>query len=335
VLGLGLTNPFSLVTLCAVLAAHLALMGLWRPLPPRSALVGAAVALFVAAPFSLYSLLVFGGDPFWGVVYGQQNVIPSPPAPFLAIGFAPVLVLASLGLPAFLRGPAPERRLVLVWILLSVGLICVPSAVGFQRRFVFGVQPMLGTVAAIGLQPVLRWARRDDTPWRAFGRRMGRHLIVLVLVASTASFYGLMFQLVMRPAEGSGHGGSFQSLALRDAGRWLARVMGPDDVVLAEGLTGNYLAGVMSGRVYVGHPIGTLGHYEKWQAAQRFYLERNDQAALRFLIANDIRYVVYGPHERELGAAPLGPTGYLRLVYDTPEVSIYEVERIAAVGDVR
>jgi len=330
VLGLGLTNPFGLVTLGGVLAAHLALTRFRGPRPPRSAWLSAAVALTVAAPFLLYNLVVFGRDPFWGVIYGQQNVIPTPPAPFLLMGFAPVLALAALGLPAFLREAGPERRLVVAWIVLSLALICLPAIVGFQRRFVFGVQPMLGLVAVLGLMTVLHWARRDDTPWRAFGRRMARHLVLATLFASSVGFYGRELQIVTRPAEGAARDGAFQPAALREAGQWLATVMGPDDVVLAEAPTGNYLAGLTMGRVFVGHPIGTLGHDEKRQAAWRFYLGSDGDANHRFLAANNIRYVVHGPHERALAAAPPGAAHVLRSVYETPQITIYEVEPVGA-----
>jgi hypothetical protein len=330
VFGLGLTNPFGLVTLCVVLVGHLIVMRLRRHHPPRSAWLSSSLAMLVAIPFLLYNLLVFGGDPFWGVVYGAQNLIPSPPAPVLAMGFAPVLALAALGLPGFVRAPGPGRWLVVVWIALSLALICIPTAVGFQRRFVFGVQPMLGLVAAVGLTAVWRWARCGDTPWRAFGRRMGRHLVMVTLFSSTVCFYGRELQIVTRPAEGAARDGAFHSVALREAGQWLATVMGPHDVVLAEAPTGNYLAGVTIGRVFVGHPIGTLGHDEKRRAAWQFYLGMHDEAGHSFLAANNIRYVVYGPHERALGAALPSAPQVLRAVYETPEVSIYEVERVAA-----
>jgi len=330
VLGLGLTNPFGLVTLCVVLVGHLAAMWLRGHHPPRRSWLSAALAMLVAAPFLVYNLLVFGGDPFWGVVYGTQNVIPTPPAPFLAMGFAPVLALAALGLPGFLREPGPGRWLVVVWIALSLALICIPTTVGFQRRFVFGVQPMLGLVATIGLMAVWRWARRDDTPCRAFGRRMGRHLVMVTLFSSTVCFYGILLTIVARPAAVAGHGSAFQPVALEAAGQWLVTAMGPDDVVLADAPTGNYLAGLTPGRVFVGHPIGTLGHDEKRQATWRFYLGKDDDAGHGFLAANNIRYVVYGPHERALGAAPPGVTPALRSVYETPEVTIYVVEPVAA-----
>lgn len=43
--------------------------------------------VLVAGPFVLYSVLMFRLDPFWGVVYGQQNVTLTPPPFDLALPF--------------------------------------------------------------------------------------------------------------------------------------------------------------------------------------------------------------------------------------------------------
>jgi hypothetical protein len=319
--GLAMTNPFGLIALGAVLASHLTLTRLRGVRPPRSSVLSAAGALVIAVPFLLQNLLVFGTDPFWGVVYGQQNVIPSPPAPLLAMGFAPVLVLAAFGLPAFLRGMAPERSFVVVWMLLGLALICVPSVVGFQRRFVFGVQPMLALVATVGLQQVLQWG---GSPWRAFGLRVACRLATVSVFISTACIYGAMLLVVAHPAAAASQGGTFHPLALKDAGRWLATVMESHDVVLAATATGNYLAGETPGRVFIGHPIATLSYEEKVVTMRSFYRDEDPEHRRRFLVANNVRFVVYGPHERTLGAAPPSDDRHLRPVYEADGVSIYE-----------
>jgi hypothetical protein len=322
-LGVGLTNPFGLVTLGGVLAGHLGLAVLCGPRPPRAAVLGALLAGVCAAPFLLYNLLVFGADPFWGVVYGKQNVIPTPPAPFLAMGFAPVLVLAALGLPRFVARRDPGHRLVVVWIVLCLALICAPTTLGYQRRFVFGVQPMLAIVAVAALQRLLAWARRADSPWCAVGRRTLRNLALITLFGSSVCLYGAIFQIVARPA--AGHGGAFQPRAIEEAGRWLAGRMSVDDVVVADGMTGNYLAGVIPGRAYAGHQVGTLDLEGKLAAERQFYLAASAGSAERFLVESGARYVVYGPYERALGGASPADLPLLHLVYDTPEVRIYAV----------
>jgi hypothetical protein len=322
-LGVGLANPFGLVTLCAVLVVHLALMWSSGHRVPRRAILSVVAAAAAAAPFAGYALLIFGADPFWGAVYGRQNATFSPSPPLLALGLAPVLALGALGFRSFIRSRAPERWLVIVCILVILGLMYAPVAV--QRRFALGLHPMLALVAALGLERIWQARRRSI----ASGSRPNRLVafgLGLILFGSTIGTYGLVMQFATRPTGSVAWAGVFQPAPLSEAGRWLAGVMGPDDVVLGELMTGNYLAGVVPGRAFVGHPVATLEYESKAQAARRFYREDQDsQASRHFLAAHNIRYVVYGPHERGAGAPP--PTGgYLKVAFATPDVSILEVE---------
>jgi hypothetical protein len=62
----------------------------------------------------------------------------------------------------------------------------------------------------------------------------------------------------------------------------------------------------------------------------RFYLQDDNRTRHDFLAANAARCVVYGPHERALGAERPGTDGLPRAVYDTPAVNVYEVEPFEA-----
>jgi hypothetical protein len=324
VLGLGLVNPFSLVTLCVILPVHAALAWLTHRQLPLVAALCVGAAFLAAAPFVSYSWLVFGADPFWSLVYGQQNFTPSPPPPFLALSLAPVLALAAVGLPRFSRGRSPERTLILVWVVASLALMYAP--VGYQRRFAFGIHTMLALIAAAGLAPF--WSRAD-TP-----ARRGKHFLtlglLLALFGTTACSYGLRLQAASRPEDVVRQGGAFHPVSLEDAAHWLAPVMEPGDVILSLALTGNYLATVVPGRVFIGHPIATLQFADKEASVHWFYRQGDGQhARQQFLADNSIRYVVYGPYERAAGASPSTSHENLRLVYATSDVSIFEVREAA------
>jgi hypothetical protein len=327
-LGLGLANPFSLVTLVSVILAHLALMWLLRVGQLRRPLLALGLAWLAAAPFLVYSLLVFGADPFWGRVYVKQNVTPTLPFFSLVIGLAPVLVLTALGAPAMLWRPTPARWLVVVFIMLSLALMYAPLGLGFQRRFAFGLQPMLALVAAVGLEPFWQLTGRDRaaqkprrSPLLAFG-------LLLALFASTTCIYAFKLQMATRPTGPMGQDGAFQPVSLREPAGWLKSTMEPHDVVLAEALTANYLAGLVPGRVFAGHPIATVDYWEKEHTMRQFYLG-DGEARSRFLAANNIRYVVYGPHEHDKGALPPSDPR-LEPVYATDEVLIYQVQTLTA-----
>src|SRR5688572_30079666 len=195
-----------------------------------------------------------------------------------------------------------------------------PLGVGFQRRFGYGLPLMVGLIATIGLEPFWQLGSRDRLPSRPLGRQFLTFGLLLALFASTAGAYAFKLQAT-NPTCPCSQNGSFQPVALREAGQWLAAVMEPHDVVLAETFTGNYLASVVPGRVFVGHAHATVHYTEKEDAMVEFYLGNDDPEARRqFLLSNDIRYVVYGPRERTLGAAPPADP-FLTPVYTTAEVS--------------
>jgi hypothetical protein len=328
-LGLGLTNPFGLVTFCTVLVVHVAVARLGRHGLLNGPIVSVSAAIVAAAPSCAYALLTFGADPFWGTVYGRQNMTFSPSPLLLTLGFAPILTLAALGLVHFTREQAPGHRLIITWVLVILVLMYVP--IGVQRRFALGLHPMLALIAVTGLERVCKPGRLGISA-RSPLRSLVVSTLLLALFASTIGTYGLMIEFARRPSPSVEWAGVFQPSALREAGRWLAGEMAPDDVVLAAPLTGNYLGGIVPGRVFIGHPVATLDYEGKGQATRRFYRgDDTPEHRQRFLASHNIRYVVYGPHERSASAAPLDG-GYLRLAYATPDVSIFRVEGVGLVG---
>lgn len=321
--GLGLANPFSLVTVCAAIAAHLALMLVRERRLPRGAALAALAVFLAAAPFAAYGLATFVRDPFWGVVYGSQNTQPTPPPGELALGLSAVLVLALVGALTFVRRATPAAWLVLAWI--GVSLVLVELPLNSQRRFAFGLHPMLAVLAAAGLEPLLR--RLRDPLVTPPGPR--RALLVaglgMALFTSSLVVYAVIVGTLANPGASMAGHYLFQPAALKDVAERLAPLVGPDDVVLAETRTGNYLAGRIDGRVYAGHWTATVRLAEKEAALARFYRGEGGAAARRAFLANNrVRYVVYGPHERALGGPPLSDA-FLRPVYGPEEVAIYEV----------
>ena len=306
---LGLTNPFTLVPLCAVVALHAVVMIVMNPdIPRRCGLVSGATIIASAAPFVAYSALTFALDPFWGATYGRQNVTPTPPPLELLLGLGLTFPLAVLGAAGFARERTPARLFVLAWIVIAALLMYVP--LGIQRRFAFGLQPMLAIVAAFALRD---WWRTIRGPLPLLGtaaRPVLTLILAQVLIGSSLATYMIMVEVAINPAASlrepthpDADRAVFQPVALADATDWLTERMAPDDVVLGHALTGNYLAGRIPGRVYVGHWVASLNFEQKRLQSRWFYAAPLDDARMRFLHEAGIRYVVYGPHER----APFPP----------------------------
>lgn len=157
-LGVGLTNSYSVVPLVAAVGGHLAAMRLCRRPLAVGAIRAAAMIVLGAAPILGYSLLVFRDDGFWHMTYGGLAGMVSPPPQDVLITIGGVAVLAMAGLPAFLRRAGPSDWLVPVWIVMTLILMYLP--IGVARRFALGLQPMLGIVAAVGLDLLVYWLGR-------------------------------------------------------------------------------------------------------------------------------------------------------------------------------
>jgi hypothetical protein len=332
--ALGVVNPFSLATICVVLTAF-GLVQVMRRRVTVTGVVTLAGVVAAAAPFLLYSLLVFTADPFWGATYGRQNKTLTDPPGELLPGFGLLVPLAIMGAWSIRRAPTSGRLLVLSWIVASVALMYLP--VGFQRRFSFGLHPVLGLVAALGLWTAwtrLRACRAATSPLL---RVAGAVLVGPMLFGSTFLLYAAGFGIAAGPARTvtirpDTASVTFQPASLRAAGAWLSARMQADDVVLAQILTGNFLAGIVPGRAYLGHWVATLDFARKQQEMTWFYAAPLDEERLRFLRDRQIRFVVYGPHERAIGAprpdASTAGGSLLELVYDVDGVAIYQVRRV-------
>jgi hypothetical protein len=222
--------------------------------------------------------------------------------------------------------------------------------VGFQRRFSFGLHPLLGLLAGLGLWAAWTRLHSFSGGTGSLLRIAGAVLIGPALFGSTVLLYAAGFAVASEPARGvpvvQPHSASatFQPSGLRAAGLWLAARMGADDVVLAHTLSGNFLGGIVPGRVFLGHWVATLDYGSKQQEMIWFYAAPLDDERLRFLRDRRITFVVYGPHERVLGAtrpddsasrASGGVTGaagaepsttvLLEPIYEVDGIAIYQV----------
>ena len=329
--ALSLVNSYSLGTLCAVVSIHMAVMTVLTRRIVWRGIAAATLVNLAAAPVMLYGVLTFmlGTDPFWGVAYGRQNITLTPSLLNVVVAFGLVLVLAVAAAPVFARRATSGRVLVLTWIIVAAVLMYLPVSV--QRRFAFGLQPMLAMVAAFGLPPLWRFvSARRTLPW-SLARPFAMLLLLQALVGSTMLMAAIVFSWATDAGTPRAEAirTDFFPISLQPAGQWLAQHVSPDDVVLAQPRTGNYLVQAMPGRVYVGHWSATVEYLRKCDEVDWLFAESMDRARLAFLVDQRVRYVVAGPIEGVstdwMQAATAAPG--LSLVYQADGVSIFEVTR--------
>ena len=264
VLGVALSNPFSLASLVAVSAGHAVVRWVRSARLPRREAAAAVLVAAVSAPVMADAVLTFGLDPFWAATYGRQNLTGSPPPWVLGIDLG---VLVPLALVGALWGPGRrESRLFLaVWTLTLLAMMYVP--VPFQRRFAFGLQPAIAVLAALGLEAIAGFLRRARTRvvWRS----------AFLGLTCTLAFAGTALGFANLGVAGFGGGGLgktvFEPLDSFEAADWLALHSRQEDVVLSSLETGNFLAGRIRGRVVLGHHAGTLDASRKEDLVRSFF----------------------------------------------------------------
>ncbi|MFN8524725.1 MAG: hypothetical protein U0821_16635 [Chloroflexota bacterium] len=301
---LGLTNSFSLVPVIASVGGHAALMVLLRRRLWSGGVATAAAVIGSALPFVAYSALVFRADPFWSDTYWRQNFQLSAAPLDLAIGYGAVLLLALVGVRRYARSLDAGRAVVLVWAATGLALMYAPLTI--QSRFGIGVQPMLAILAAVGFGV----ARQT-----LVGGLLGRLLIgrVLLTVIGVQALFGSSLLLLLAavqqmsaPPSPYADSSVYRSAALNEVGRWLAPRIGESEVIVAETLTANHLAGMTRGRVYAGHTVATLDYDVKDQEVNAFYSSLiGTREGRQWLLDRRIRYLVVGPRERALREGPI------------------------------
>jgi hypothetical protein len=273
--ALCLLHPFNVVTL-GVIAGALALATLadppgtsrLSPLGARSA--GAMVLLGVAAaPFVLYNAATFAADPFWGRAYGAQNVLPSPALHELVIDLG---VLLLVGIPALVwlwRQGSSGRRLALA---VGLMLLLMYAPVPFQRRFAFGIAPLLGMVVGAALAV---WLSRCGATAR------GPHLAIAALLAAALGSPLVVYGGFVASSRLDAPIAVYRaSTDLQQARAWIAANTTSHDVLLASWDVANYLAGAAPGRIVGGHPVATLGAAERRAQAATIFSAPDDQEAV-------------------------------------------------------
>ena len=150
-LNLGLLNPFSLPTLLLPIGVWWLVRSVWaRRILWKEALPIIALGV-TSLPLVFYNAWTFSQDPFWGIAYGSQNYQISYPLDVVLIGYGVVSLLAIIGTLRSWRHKLPVRFLafwgVVVWL---IGYI----PVDYQRRFSFGLAPVLAILAVDGWRQI-------------------------------------------------------------------------------------------------------------------------------------------------------------------------------------
>ncbi len=307
---LAFLYPQALVPLAGAVVLSIVVMFARERWMPRLVWTWTLALILPPIPILLYIMSLIAYNPAMAR-WNLQNVTPSPPLWALIIGLGlPLLV----GLPGIYRAVRRfERdgdRFMLLWLVCMVILMLLPSNI--QRRF--GVGLML---------PVAYFATRAiEDVWLPHIARRWRKLLFALFVPLAALSQILMLLLPVLPLTvGTPEQavGIFLPRDYRDVFEWLGEHTTDQDVVLASPVVSTWIPGWTGARVVYGHPYETLDADAKLQLVNDWYAGTGDCAAL--LDRYNVRYVLYGQQESQLGEAPCRAD--LRLIARSGDVAIY------------
>jgi hypothetical protein len=264
-----------------------------------------------AGLYSAYLIYAFRSNPGLAA-WSAQNAFTSPDLFDFLAGFAVLIVLA---VAAFVPSPPPlslkgrgargEGLFLLAWLIAGPIMAYLPIAI--SRRLIAGWQIPLCIFGAYALLRLID----SKLPLR-------RTLAVGVLAASVLSTLlvitgGTMFVTARKPP-------LYQTADQLAALEWLGRSSTDRDVVLADWHFGNLVPIYTNARVFVGHPIETIGFKEKMALVERFFDPITTEADRQALIDRGKITLIVAPTDRlELpDRAPVFQQGNLAIYRVTP-----------------
>jgi hypothetical protein len=325
----AVAQPITAVVLGIVMALHLAVSAGWYLYRRRqkrpvdwwlwlASLRTAFVAGLIVLPFMIYNLFAFSLDPYLRS-WTDQNIIRSPQPVHYLLAYGLLSPFAFLGARKLLHRDPWRGCLLVAWVIALPVLAYVPF--NLQRRLPDGIWVALVALAIISLEGVQVTESQSGPEGVSSRRTDRRQFVFLFLFISTLFLFvgGVMAaihpsQPVFRPTE-----------EVR-AFQFFTQQSNQGEVVLASFNTGNAIPAWAPVRVVIGHGPESVGLNDLNRMVSRFFqLGMPDQLRLKFLREQNVRYVFWGPEEREIGGWDPYQADYLVPVYHQGDYSIFEV----------
>lgn len=330
---LGWQHAYDLLLVYGILGAY----GLLKILRDRRLpwfLIGSGTILGVLSFWpGLYSFLLTNLDPIWRNVLAQfDNAGVFTPAPWLLpVLLGPAFLLALFTLfndgALKLRGLDDNTLFLKAWFWGIFVLVYLPT--DYQIKMLNGWQVPIAILATQGLfRYVLPWLERLASArgwhWRQGALRLGLSVVCLAAVAPTNIYlYAWRFYDLSR------HDYPYYlSHDELDALEWLRIHAAPNSVVLASLMTGQYVPALTGQQVFLAHWAQTVDYYAKDELVREVFSDAtSDERREAILREYEVSYLLYGPNERALGDYQPARSLFLGLVYSTPLMAVYQIQR--------
>jgi hypothetical protein len=301
-------HPTDSVTLLALVWVAPLLLALVERRPPWREWRVSAWATAVWLPALLYNVYIFWTNPAMRA-WDLQNLMetPSPGKLVLAAGLSGAL--SALAVVRF-RRLSRAQRIMVAWVVCVIVLVYLPLR--FQRRLLGGIQFPLAVLAT----STLAWITARLSPRTAAGNGWPVLALTLVLLPlQVATPYYLLDVEMTKIRRGKFPG--WLPTPTVSALAYLEREAPRDAVVLASYDIGNLIPSRTGLRCFLGHYALTMGAQSKKQDLARFFggAEADDPWRTAFLQRWGITYLLFTPHERNLGSFDPSARAWLRRVF--------------------
>jgi len=277
--------------------------------------------LVPALPIVAYYILSLINSPIL-MTWLTQHTLPPPNVLVLLIGFGVPLLIALPGIARAIRHlEADGDRYMLLWLMAMI--------VGAYLPLPFGQTLFLGVTI-----PIAYFAARslEDFWFQFLNRRLRRRLYILAVPFMVMSNL-LVLVLPIYPIFSGNNPDQFMLPSAYIAGfEWIQTHTNSQDVILASPDVSVWSPYWTGARVVYGHPQETIhAQVQLSKVLQWYRVTQSSEGECRDLLRrltpsdNPVRYVIYGPHERNIGTASC--LQYMRFVASCDDVTIYANDR--------
>lgn len=324
-------HPFHYITIALLLIGHTTILAAVKdPLWKTSFRHGIIIAL-ISSPAMLYHAYVVGADTL-AAVKTIQNITLTPRWWIMALGYGLLTPLAMVGwwqtfkkLKGAFTGNAQQSHsewfLLLVWLPLQWIIIYVPLP--YQRRLTQGLHIIIALFAWLGIKWL--WQKYKTHAASAMLQSVLIPLLLLILGFSSFANWISEFEIIIKRMPHI----YFSNDTVR-AFEWLKHNTSPEDILLSDESTANFIPGFVPRRVYAGHGVETAyyhcckGPLIRWFFGEVGLREKKNA----FLRENNIDYIMLDTKLIELVVKKI-PEGYTK-----DEISQLNVEEVFSSGTV-
>jgi hypothetical protein len=329
-LFLGWQHAYDLVLVYGILGAYIAFSFLRDRALPWYLIKSFVIIGFISWWPALYSVILTRLDPVWKEVLAQfdnagvftPNLLQLPillgPA-FLVALVAGIVMLAKQKL-----NWENKWLFALAWFFAQFPLVYIPT--DFQIHMLNGWQIPIGLLAVYGLTQYAKHnkqTRAASSVLRWASSAKGLYVVLLITLLPTNLYLWAWRFIDLRRHDYPFYLHKTELAAMR----WIEQQPNPNAVVLSSLDTGQFLPMFTGKPAYLAHWAQTLDFFNKRANVQAFFVaETSDAQRQRMLKEHNVQYIFFGPAERKLGGYNPATSPFLTLVFETPDVKVFEVK---------